>query len=368
MTSDPSPDRRSAVLVAGLVSFTLLGAGQAVMGPALPVFQHSFAISTATSGWLISALGIGSFLGLVGMYLYGSHISARMALTGMAAGAAGVALAPDLALALMGAVIFGAGYGAIAAIFNVRVLSAFGRKGPSMVSLLNAAYSVGAIVAPLVFVALGSRPSMVFWIIAAAAAATILIVGGPGVAQHAAPVGRTGFRLHLPILGFGLIGAGIEVCLGGLGPSALIRAGVKPDHAAELLSVFFIAFLASRLVLALIADRVPPFAIYTGAVFFTGLCGLCSALFDPAIAFPVTGLSAGLLFPGYFVTAAAKMGNDSRVAPVILATAQIGAVATPLFVAQLIPGMGERGFFWMLTALSAAATLMALGFYRQMTR
>jgi MFS transporter, FHS family, glucose/mannose:H+ symporter len=52
-----------------------------------------------------------------------------------------------------GIVIFGMGYGIATVVFNPRVLRAFGAKGPSMVSLLNAMFAVGAIVAPLGFVA-----------------------------------------------------------------------------------------------------------------------------------------------------------------------------------------------------------------------
>ena len=367
MPSDPQTKARLSLLAAGLLAFILLGAGQAVMGPALPVFQQVFAIDSAAAGWLISSLGIGSFAGLVVLYFFGGFASPGLALLLMAAGATAIALAPSFALATLACILFGFGYGCVAAQFNARIFAAFGPRGPSMLSLLNAGYSVGAIFAPLVFVAIGSHPRQMFIIIAALCALAFVLTSRTRPAPGTAPVtGQpTSFRFSFPILAFGLIAVGVEVSLTGLGPSAMIRAGIADTRAAELLSAFFVAFLAGRLGLTLLADRVPSFAIFITAALLTAACSFACIWFDPTWFFPPMGAAAGLLFPGYFVTAAARMGGDGRVAPVILATTQIGAVTFPLVVAQLVPLMGDRGFFW-LVALTTAALGMAglLGFRR----
>lgn len=367
MTDEVQSTTRMPLLVAGLSSFILLGAGQAVMGPALPVFQNTFRLDGATSGWLISSLGIGSFLGLVGMYFVGRHVTPRLALMVMAAGAALLAVAPGFMPAVLGGAVFGLGYGAVAALFNTRILAAFGARGASMVSLLNAGYSVGAIAAPLLFVGLGSDPTLIFGIIAAVAALTVLITGPAGGMKAQPRRGGGGFRLDLPILAFGLVAIGIEVSLSGLGPSAMIRAGIAPADAARLLSAFFVAFLASRLLLTLLADRVPPFAVFTAACLFTALCGFGCAIVGPAWFFAPMGFSAGLFFPGYFVTATARMGGDPRVAPVILATTQIGAVLAPLIAASVMPAMGDRGFFWLVAIAAAITGLIAVASFRRMS-
>ena len=368
MTRRPKPTPRLLLLVAGLSSFILLGAGQAVMGPALPVFETRFAIDTATASWLISSLGIGSFGGLVGLYFLGHIVTPRMALLAMAAGAALLALGPGFLPTVAGGALFGLGFGSVAALFNVRILAAFGTRGPSMVSLLNAGYSVGAIAAPLMFVGLGSNPTLIFGIISAMTALTILLTGSAGGTASARPVpGKDGFRFHVPILAFGLVAIGIEVSLSGLGPSAMIRAGIPATRAAELLSAFFLAFLAGRLGLTLLADRLPSFAIFTFAALTTALCAFGCALIDPGWFFVPMGFCAGMYFPGYFVTAVAKMGSDVRVAPVVLATTQIGAVSAPLIVAQVLPMMGDRGFFWLVAVTSLALGLTALLGYRRMS-
>lgn len=368
MQTETAPDIRLPLLFAAMASFMLLGAYQAILGPVLPVYQSLFSIDTATAGWLISSLGIGSFIGIACMYFVGPHVTPRTALGAMALGAALLALAPNWLTVLGGGVFFGIGYGSVAALFNARIHAAFGLRGPSMVSLINALYSVGAIAAPLIFVWLGSDPHVIFWIIAAFAALTILASGPAGRAKAVGVANTSGFRLHFPILAFGMVAIGLEMCLTGLAPSAMIRAGIPAEQAAALLSAFFVAFLVGRLGLTVLANRVPPFAVYTAAVSFTALCAFGCAMFDPVWFYPPIGLSAGLFFPGFFVTATAKMGTDARVAPVILGTCQIGAVLAPLIVARAIAPMGDKGYFWLIGGVAGFVAIVALCCYRQMSK
>ena len=368
MTPQTLPGSRLRLLVAGLMSFVLLGAGQAVMGPALPVYQQRFGIDTGQASWLVSSLGFGSFSGLVGLYFFGHHVTPRRALLVMSSGAALLALSPSFLVSVAGGAVFGLGFGSVAALFNSRILATFGPRGPSMVSLLNAGYSIGAIAAPLMFVALGSNPALVFAAVAVLTALTVLITDA-AAGERSAKVqrGGAGFRFHFPILGFGLVAIGIEVSLSGLGPTAMIRAGIAPPQAAALLSAFFLAFLAGRLVLTLLAERVPSFAVFTLACLSTALCSLGAALIDPAWFFVPMGLCAGLFFPGYFVTASRKMGDDVRVAPVILAAVQIGAVTGPLIIGRLLPLMGERGFFWLIAGTALVLGVTAVALYPRMS-
>lgn len=364
----PSPDIRLPLLFAAMASFIVLGAYQAVLGPALPVYQQLFTLDTATAGWLISTLGIGSFLGIAGMYFVGHHVTPRLALGAMALGSALLAFAPGWITTLGGGILFGMGYGSVATLFNARIMAAFGARGPAMVSLINALYSVGAIAAPLLFVALGSDPKVLFTVIAAIAVAIILASGPAGRARAAGVANTSGFKAHPPILVFGALAIGFEVCLTGLAPSALILSGIAPAKAAELLSMFFVAFLLGRLGMTVLATRISAFAAFTFSLAFTAVCAVGCALYDPVWFYPPIGAAVGLFFPGFFVTATAKMGTDGRVAPVVLGTCQIGAVLSPLVMAALIPQMGDRGFFWLIAAGTGLMALVALVFYRPISR
>ena len=366
-TLTPIP-ARMALLLTGIASFILMGAGQATLGPALPVYQAVLHLDTATAGWLISAFWIGCFLGVAGMYMIGPQITPRIALAAVILGSLLLAAAPGYLPAMLGVLIFGLGYGGVAAIFNPRILSAFGPRGPAMLSLVNAAFSVGATIAPLVFVWLGSDARIVFGIIGVLAAATLFTSGEAGRAKAVGETDKSGFRFHLPILGFGFRAIGMEACLGGLGPTAMIRAGIAPDRAAELLSAFFVAFLGGRLSLVFVANRVSSFAVYTGAVTFAAACAFGCALISPVWFFPPMGAATGLFFPGFYVTATRKMGDDARVGPVNLGTGLLGAIVSPLIYARVIEPLGDRGFFWLVAGVATTLSLLAMLNYRSMSR
>ncbi len=350
----------AALLFAGVATFVMMGAGQSLYGPALPAFSRIFGVTVAEAGVLVSAHWVGCFIGVGLMYFRGAGITPRHALVVMALGAAGVAALAGWWLTVSAAVIYGAGYGMATAVFNPRVLSAFGSKGPSMLSFLNAAFGLGAIAAPLVFVAFGSDPRWSFGLTAGVTGIIWVFAGtvGPGGVVMAQSVQT--FRPHWGILGFGMVAVGLEASLIGLGPTALIAAGVAEARAAELLSAFFLVFVLARVSLIFAASLVPPFVLFTLAVALAAGLSLGAAVVSPSTFFVAMGAPAGLFFPGFYVTASGKMGEDVRVPPTIIAAGLVGGIFSPLLMAPLMEGLGERGFFWMIAAITLALTAMAL--------
>ncbi len=356
----------SGLLFAGVATFVMMGAGQSLYGPALPAFSRIFDVSEAQAGVLVSAHWVGCFIGVGLMYLKGGGITPRHALAAMAVGAAGVSALAGWWATVAAAVVFGAGYGLSTAVFNPRVLRAFGTFGPSMLSMLNATFGVGAIAAPLIFVALGSDPRWSFGLTAAFAAVIWLFAGSAG-REGAAPEGEIrAFKPHWGIMGFGAVAIGLEACLIGLGPTALIRAGLAETTAAELLSAFFVVFLLARVVLIFVAHRIAPFVLYTAAVVTSAACALGAIFVSPAVFFVAMGAPTGLFFPGFYVTASGKMGEDIRVPPTIIASGLVGGIGAPLVLAPLMAGMGERGFFWIIGGVLCALSLGAVLSLRRM--
>ncbi|WP_128514392.1 MFS transporter [Tabrizicola thermarum] len=356
----------AGLLFAGIATFVMMGAGQSLYGPALPAFSRLFAVSLAEAGVLVSSHWVGCFLGVGFMYLRGAHVTPRHALAMMAVGAALIAALAGWWLTIAGAAVFGAGYGMATAVFNPRVLRAFGAFGPSMLSMLNATFGIGAIAAPLIFVALGSDPRWSFGLTAALAVAVWLFAGPAGRAQTA-PEGQVRpFRPHWGIMAFGLVAIALEACLIGLGPSALIRAGIDEATAARLLSAFFVVFLLARVALMLVAHRIAAFVLFTGAIVVTALLALGAIHLSPAVFFVAIGAPAGLYFPGFYVTASGKMGEDLRVPPTIIASGLVGGIGGPLILAPLMERMGPLGFFWILAGVTLALSVAALMSQRHM--
>lgn len=349
----------AGLLIAGVATFIVMGAGQALYGPALPVFSRLFGVSLGTAGLLISAHWIGCFLGVGYMFLRGATITPRHVLAVMALGSAGVALLSSWAITLGSAVVFGVGYGMSTAVFNPRVLIAFGARGPSMLSLLNATFGVGAIAAPLVFVALGSDPRWTFGLTAALCALIWIFAGTAGRITATSGKATKPFRPSWPILGFGMVSVGSEASLIGFGPAALIATAVSEPGAAALLSGFFVVFLLARVVLIFTAHLVAPFVLLTGALMAAGLLALGACFFPPAAFFVAIGAPAGLFFPAFYVTASEKMGTDLRVPPTIIAAGLVGGICSPLILAPLMEHLGPRGFFWIAAGVMLSVSALA---------
>ena len=364
----PEPSAKTALLTAAVMGFFIVGCGMAIFGPALPVFAREFHLSTASAGWLVSTLWIGCLLGVGAMYFWSERLSAQPGMAVLAVGAAIMAVAPLWPVALAGALVFGFGYGAIAAQFNPRIMTAYGARGPSMLSLINAVFSLGAIAAPFGFVLMGGSPRPVFGAIAVLAVLAWVAAWKAGMTGVQRASAGKGFRLHWPILSLALLAIGIEASLAGLGPTALIRTGMDEVSAARLLSVFFIVALATRLVLIAVADRIPAFALFTFAALWAAGCSLLAIWVSPAVFFPAMGVSAGLFFQAEYVTASRKMGDDPRVPSIILGNGLLGAVISPLAYARLMDAFGNYGLFWLIAVVAAGIGAVSLVQYRTMSR
>ena len=351
-----------------------MGAGQSLYGPALPAFARLYGIGVGAAGLLVSAHWVGTGFGVAAMARLARRITPRLALGVMAAGASLVAASPRLWLTLLGALVFGAGYGASTVIYNRRFMQAFGVQGAPMLSLLNAMFGIGAIAAPLVFVATGSRTGAAFGAVAAVAALGALALGfaSRGSPRRGAatppPAVAANFRPHWGILAFGATAVGAEATLIGLGPTALIAAGVGEARAAEYLSLFFVMFLGVRLVLVALSALVPAFTLFTAALVIAAACAGLATLTAPAWAFVAMGVSAGMFFPLFYVTASRLMGDDDRVGPYAIGAGLSGGVLAPLAMGALMARTGGAAFFPALAVAMAATALCALAVRGRMNR
>ena len=345
----------AALLFAGVASFILMGAGQSLYGPVLPAFSRGFGLDVSTIGLLISAHWVGCAAGVGVMFAMPTKVTPRHVLMLMLIGAALLAWAANFAVALAGGFFFGAGYGAATVVFNPRVLRAFGPRGPAMLSLMNAAFGIGAILAPLGYVALSSDPRPTFGICAALTAGVWLLAGRARETEaDTGPAHIAAFAPHWPILIFHAMAIAMEACLIGLGPTALIAAGLAETRAAELLSAFFIGFLVARLSLTFFAHLADSLWLGVAAVSLCGAASIFAATLSPAIGFVVMGFCAGAFFPTIFVAASATMKGHPRTAVAIIAAGMVGGIFAPLILSPVLPYLGDFGFFWVFGALGLA--------------
>lgn len=355
---------KAALVFAGLASFALNGSGQSVFGLAIPVYMRAFGQTQAGASLLLSAFWVGAFLGVLSMIVWPARLTPRIGLSVLAAGSALIAWQILWPVVLLGAMVFGFGYGALAAIFNRRFLTEFGTRGPAMVGLLNAMFSVGAIVAPIVFVWFGGDPRPTYLLITGLALAA-LPFARPG--QIAAPALGLALwsGLRPGILIFGTLAIGFEASMIGLGPTALLASGLTEPRTAELTSMFFVAFMVARLALFWIAQHVVPFRMMVVALAASGLAILGAVFVAPGPFFVISGASVGLIFPGFFVSAVNRLGDDPRIAPIIIASGLVGGITVPLLLGALSAQAGAGWLFGLMASLALGIALCALLAHRE---
>ncbi|OMI37264.1 MFS transporter, partial [Streptomyces sparsogenes] len=193
MRSLPGPDDRTplfsrAAVVASCVGFILIGALQALYGPAIPAFRDEFGLTPSTAGLGLSAHFLGGVAGvLVFDRLFGradaGRIGNRKLLGGsyllMAVGAAGFALAPAWPAALAMALVAGLGFGGIDYGLNQLFAVGFGRRSTAMLNVLNAHFGIGAILGPALIGLVGAdRYTAVFLGFAALTLPLLLCLAG----------------------------------------------------------------------------------------------------------------------------------------------------------------------------------------------
>lgn len=356
------------LLATGIAGFIILGLAQAIFGPVLPVYARHFGLEISTVGWVLSVFWVGSLTAVGSVYLLPTVLGPKTGLLSAAAGCALLALMTNWAMVLVGAGLFGFGYGVIAAVWNPRVLAAFGSRGPAMMSLMNALFTLGAIAAPQVFLGLHQDPAAVFWVFtgfAALVAVATLAMGD----TRTAPTAATGEgRLDWSILGFAFMGIGLEASLVGLGPTGLAQAGESPEQAARLLSLFFITYLVARLSLVAIAHRIPAFAIYAGTVTLLAMLASAAIWGDAGFWFPFMGFACGSIFHGEYLTGLRRMGGTTRISALLLAAGMLGAIVQPLLITQVLGGLGPKGFFQIILGLALVLSVLAAMNLRRLTK
>lgn len=135
------------------VTFVLSGVSIASWVSRLPAVRDTLELSTASVGILILCMSIGSIVGLVAAPLLLARVGPRTGIItcvstialGMLLIGTGGSLLPSVALAAIGLALFGLGNGAVDVIMNVEGAAAERAIGKTLMPLMHAFFSVGAV-------------------------------------------------------------------------------------------------------------------------------------------------------------------------------------------------------------------------------
>ncbi|MFD3310174.1 MFS transporter [Streptomyces sp. NPDC058694] len=361
-----------AAVVASCVGFVLIGALQALYGPAIPAFREEFGLSPSAAGLGLSAHFVGGVAGvLLFDRLYG-RLGNRQILGAsyllMGVGAAGFALAPNWPLALAAALLAGLGFGGIDYGLNQLFAVGFGRRSTAMLNILNAHFGIGAILGPALIGLVGSEHYPAVFLVFAAANLPLLFCL-KGVRDHVPhpatgePAGERGGR---QVLGRSLgsvlavfvtlyvLHVGIEAGVGGWEPTHLETVGYGAGVAATATSVYWLMMTVGRFLVAPIALRYSAQAIITVSCAGMTVCLLLAAV--PGLA-PYAYAGVGLFIAPIFPTGLPWLNRAAprarRAGAVVIAASMVGGVAAGPALGKAIEWSGVRAVPLLLGAVSA---------------
>ncbi|OXY93684.1 MFS transporter [Streptomyces diastatochromogenes] len=376
-TAEAAPAFSTAAVVASCVGFVLIGALQALYGPAIPALRREFGLSPSVAGLGLSAHFVGGVAGvLLFNRLYG-RIGNRQILGSsyvlMAAGAVGFALAPNWPVALAMALLAGLGFGGIDYGLNQLFAVGFGRRSAAMLNVLNAHFGVGAILGPALIGAVGAgHYPAVFLAFAAANLPLLLCLKGvrdqaPDPAEEAQQAGGDGaLRRSLAsvlamFVTLYVLHVGIEAGVGGWEPTHLETVGYGAGAAATATSVYWLMMTVGRFLVAPLALRFSAQSIIT--VSCAGMTGCLLLAVVPGIA-PYAYAGVGLFIAPIFPTGLPWLNRAAprarQAGALVIAASMVGGVVAGPALGKAIEWSGIRAVPLLLCGVSAlclAATL-----------
>ncbi len=358
------PPTRQAVLWAAVAAFFLIGAVQALYGPAFPLLRERFGIGLEQVSMVVSAQFLGAFLGIILSGLLLRALGYRRVLLAacvtLALGVGVVAVAPVWLAVLGGAVLAGAGAGLLNVSGNLMIAVVFRPKAAPALNIINAAFGVGAVAGPLLVTFMEPHYG---WAFAATALVAVLLLpwfgrlGVPDVTlpeRGAAPV-AWGSLVGFVLLYVFYVSAEVGVTSWEteyLTPAFGARAGA-------FTSLYWLAITAGRLLAAPLSARIRThhFVLVASAATLVFMVAAHRVESAP-IAYVLVGLSLAPIFP----TALAWLTEvfpqrAEQVTPVVVAAANFGPALSAPIIGAVVNAWGVRVVPSALSVLTFALLL-----------
>lgn len=373
----PGTTRFTRPAIAGMcLSFVLIGALQALYGPAVPAMRERFGISDGEVGIALSAHFVGALLGVLGTPALRRRVSNRvflaLALSTLLAGALAFALAPLWTLALAAALVGGIGFGWIDVGVNEFFIEAYGADSTGMLNMLHANFGIGAVLGPLL---VGALPGPWYpWAFASCAVLAALVlctvrgVSGRGgvAARHEGLAQRAAvWRIGILFMVFFVLHVGVEAGAGGWETAHLVALGWTAGAAATATSGFWLAMTVVRFAVHPLARRFTAQQILLASI-LTMLFGALLAHVPPMapVGYVIAGIGVGPLFPTGLVWLTQKMPNVRGITSYVIAASMLGGVF-PSVLGGAVQLWGTTMIPTSLAVLSGACLVTALAIRRR---
>ncbi len=338
---------RKAVLWLSFAAFGLIGAVQALYGPAFPLLRERFGIGLGSVSIAVSAQFFGAFAGIVfsGLLLraFGYRRALLAAAAALAVGGASIALAPSWVAVLAGAVLTGAGAGLLNVACTLMVAVVFSPKAAPALNLVNAAFGVGAVAGPLLIAATEPRYGWPFAFIALGSLALLpwlarMVV--PSVAlpdRAAAPVAWRSLAAFVVLYVFY-----VSAEVGVTSWETEYLAPTFGPRAAAFTSLYWLAITVGRLLAVPLSARVRTHQLVLYATAAALIFMLAAHRVESApIAFVLVGLSLAPIFPTTLAWLTEVFPRRAeQVTPVVVAAANLGPALSAPVIGAVVSAQG----------------------------
>ena len=369
------------VLTAMYGNFLLMGVVMGMTGPLVPFLRADLHLTYAEAGLLFSGQSLGSFLVLIlGGWLV--HVLGKrpLLMTGsvsLALGLLATAAAPDFWWVLAGNVLLGAGMSFLDIGISTLCIDAAREGKGKALNLLHFYFGAGAVLGPLIALALGHREGGWRWafglvgLAPLAGAVLVSFLQMPATPEVAA---REKFAVYgRPFLWLGALAlfayCGVEWGLGAWFPSYWKAVpGASPLDPAWATSLFWLTFAVGRFVQGAWADRWG-FERFIGLGIGATLAVVVLWLFfpQPPLAL-VWVLLIGFLIAGQYPTFVAMVSHrfpqaSGQVTSFLSVFASLGTFVWPPSVGAWADAKGIEALPWAQLAMGLLfAVLAALAF------
>ncbi|WP_251056829.1 sugar MFS transporter [Streptomyces sp. ISL-94] len=378
-TSEPDlpeagrPLLTTVAIIASCVAFVVIGALQALYGPAIPALREEYGIGPAVAGLSLSAHFVGALAGVLVYHLQRGRLNNRVLLGGsyvlMAAGAAAFAFSPNWVLALVGTFVIGLGFGGIDYGLNQLFAVGFGHRSTAMLNLLNGHFGLGAIAGPGLIGWLGAdHYPEIFLGIGVISLLILLTLGGvaareprPAAAEGASTGGARVIPIIAAFIGIYVLHVAIETGVGGWEPTHLEVVGYGAATAATATSAYWAAMTVGRFVVAPLSLRwsAPSILIVCCA----GMAGFLLLATVPVLA-PYAYFGVGLMIAPIFPTCLPWLNRAvpgvGAAGAYVIAASMIGGVAFPPLLGGVIDTMDVKTVPLVLFVLAVVCGVLSL--------
>jgi fucose permease len=379
----PTPRALIALLCA---VFVALGVSIASIGPALPEFARVARIDVSSVGVLYSALFAGFLASQVTATLLlertGTRAAILFALGVLASGTVGLALADRLGTLLAASAVLGVGYGFGTIGINLVASRLVPHRPAFVVNLINVLYGVGTVVGPLVTSAVLRSGGRARWVPAVGGLAACALL--PWAFRVLPRDAQARLREVTPLassrtvpVALVLMGAlvflygGIESGFSGWAPTYLERTlGFTPASAALSMSIYWLSYLAGRIVSTALALRIGPAVVLEGSLVVLVAGGLVLALsvghaWGTTVAMVLLGGATGPIYPSMFAAVTQRFADRAPFAVSAVSTIGCGgAMLLPWAMGLTLP-LGNGRVLASIPVVLAGGMWMA---YRLSTR